>query len=167
MSSSPTGGGALGAGVHLHLLSLPVKHTDQLDFTPAFLKHIEENMAQDPRSFTTEMATLNKYRQDMTGALDVTGRNILVRYYGQLEKLDTRFPIHEAGVKVVFTWCVRGVRVGWWPAPGDVATARAIELTASFRASPSWILTPTRSHHPQAQRLPPRSHGRVPALGGL
>lgn len=35
---------------------------------------------------------------------DTTGRDLLYRYYGQLELLDLRFPIDENHVRISFTW---------------------------------------------------------------
>lgn len=44
-------------------------------------------------------------RQDTRGAgKDTTGRDLLYRYYGQLELLDLRFPVDENHVRVSFVW---------------------------------------------------------------
>ncbi|RCH98002.1 bck1-like resistance to osmotic shock, partial [Rhizopus stolonifer] len=44
-------------------------------------------------------------RQDIRGAgKDLTGRDLLYRYFGQLELLDLRFPVDEKHVKVLFNW---------------------------------------------------------------
>lgn len=51
---------------------------------------------------------LNRLRQDMRGAGkdSAAGRDLLYRYYGQLELLDLRFPVDENHIKISFTWCV-------------------------------------------------------------
>ena len=35
---------------------------------------------------------------------DETGRELLFRYYGQIELLDLRFPVDENHIKISFTW---------------------------------------------------------------
>lgn len=40
------------------------------------------------------------------GKDSASGRDLLYRYYGQLELLDLRFPVEERGVRVSFTWLV-------------------------------------------------------------
>lgn len=62
----------------------------------------------DPEKYNEECATLNRLRQDMRGAGkdSAAGRDLLYRYYGQLELLDLRFPVEERGVRVAFTWWV-------------------------------------------------------------
>jgi hypothetical protein len=48
---------------------------------------------------------LQRLRQDTRGAgKDTTGRDLLYRYYGQLELLDLRFPIDENNVRISFVW---------------------------------------------------------------
>jgi len=87
------------------MLSVPLKITDEVDFTEAFRKYIEEQYQEDPDNYSNEIAILNRLRQDIRGVgKDMTGRDILYRYYGQLELLDLRFPLDEKHVKVHFTW---------------------------------------------------------------
>jgi len=40
------------------------------------------------------------------GADSASGRDLLYRYYGQLELLDLRFPVDENHIKISFTWLV-------------------------------------------------------------
>lgn len=55
--------------------------------------------------YAEECTTINRLRQDMRGAgRDDTGRDLLYRYYGQLELLELRFPIDEDHVRISFTW---------------------------------------------------------------
>jgi len=87
------------------MLSVPLKVTDDVDFTQAFKKYILEHYQEDPDNYSNEIAILNRLRQDIRGVgKDMTGRDILYRYYGQLELLDLRFPLDEKHVKVLFTW---------------------------------------------------------------
>lgn len=56
-------------------------------------------------AYTEEIATLNKLRQDVRGAgKDQRGRDILYRYYAQLELLELRIPFNESGCRINFTW---------------------------------------------------------------
>ncbi|KAI9333947.1 BRO1-like domain-containing protein [Zopfochytrium polystomum] len=87
------------------ILHPALKRTDEVDFGPAFRAYISSAYHDDPDKYATEIGTLNRLRQDTRGAgADVTGRDILYRYYGQLELLDLRFPIDEKHVKILFTW---------------------------------------------------------------
>ncbi|ORX45928.1 BRO1-domain-containing protein [Piromyces finnis] len=87
------------------MLSIPLKVTEETDFTSAFKSYIMEHYQEDPENYLNEISILNRLRQDITGVgKDMTGRDILYRYYGQLELLDLRFPLDEKHVKVPFTW---------------------------------------------------------------
>ncbi|TPX75068.1 hypothetical protein CcCBS67573_g03669 [Chytriomyces confervae] len=88
------------------ILYPPTKKTEEVDFGPPFRAYIAAAYGDDPDKFGAEIALLNRLRDDTRGAgKDVTGRDILYRYYGQLELLDLRFPIDDKHVKVLFTWC--------------------------------------------------------------
>lgn len=69
------------------------------------MSYIEERYGK-PERYSEECETLNRLRQDMRGAgKDFTvARDLLYRYYGQLELLDLRFPVEERKVRVSFTW---------------------------------------------------------------
>ncbi|KAJ3016455.1 bck1-like resistance to osmotic shock [Thoreauomyces humboldtii] len=87
------------------LLHIPAKRTDEADLTASFRNYIASVYQDDPDKYALEIATLYRLRQDTRGAgKDITGRDILYRYYGQLELLDLRFPVDEKHVKVLFTW---------------------------------------------------------------
>ncbi|KAJ3342835.1 bck1-like resistance to osmotic shock [Gonapodya sp. JEL0774] len=87
------------------MLHIPLKKTDEVDFGPAFRQFIAATYQEEPEKYALEIETLNKLRQDIRGVgKDMTGRDILYRYYGQLELLDLRFPIEEKTVKIVFNW---------------------------------------------------------------
>jgi hypothetical protein len=87
------------------LLHVPTRKTDEAEFSTGLRAYIRSHYEQDGDSFGKEISTLSRLRQDVRGAgKDVTGRDILYRYYGQLELLDLRFPIDESHVRVLFTW---------------------------------------------------------------
>jgi len=87
------------------LLHVPFRTTDETDFSEGLRSYIASHYEQDADKFRGEIGALSRLRQDMRGAgKDMTGRDILYRYYGQLELLDLRFPIDENHVKVEFTW---------------------------------------------------------------
>lgn len=87
------------------LLHIPTKKTEEVEFSSAFSAYIASAYSEDPQKYKTEIENLTRMRQDMRGAgKDLTGRDILYRYYGQIELLDLRFPIEEKNVKILFTW---------------------------------------------------------------
>jgi hypothetical protein len=88
------------------MISVPLKATNEIDWTTPLKSHIQNTYGDDPERYAEECATLNRLRQDMRGAgKDSTaGRDLLYRYYGQLELLDLRFPIDEQHIKISFTW---------------------------------------------------------------
>ncbi|KAI8818647.1 BRO1-like domain-containing protein [Fimicolochytrium jonesii] len=87
------------------LLHIPTKRTDEVELSGAFKTYIANVYQDDPEKYASEIATLYRLRQDTRGAgKDITGRDILYRYYGQLELLDLRFPVDEKHVKILFTW---------------------------------------------------------------
>jgi len=88
------------------MISAPLKQTGEIDWISPLKSYIRSTYGDDPERYTEECATLNRLRQDMRGAGtdSASGRDLLYRYYGQLELLDLRFPVDEAHVKVSFTW---------------------------------------------------------------
>ncbi len=87
------------------LLQIPTRRTEECEWSSSIKEYIKEQYEQEPNKFKSEIQTIHRLRQDVRGAgKDVTGRDILYRYYGQLELLDLRFPIDEKHVKVLFTW---------------------------------------------------------------
>ncbi|RYP53904.1 hypothetical protein DL768_001216 [Monosporascus sp. mg162] len=88
------------------MLSVPLKATNEIDWVTPLKAYIRDTYGDDPERYAEECATLNRLRQDMRGAgKDSTaGRDILYRYYGQLELLDLRFPVDEQHIKISFTW---------------------------------------------------------------
>jgi hypothetical protein len=87
------------------LISVPTKRTDEIDWVHPIKRYIAQVYQEDPEKYAEETNTINRLRQDMRGAgKDLTGRDLLYRYYGQLELLDLRFPIDEKHIKISFTW---------------------------------------------------------------
>ena len=88
------------------MLSSPLKQTNEIDWISPLKQHIRASYGDDPERYAEECATLNRLRQDMRGASNDSagGRDLLYRYYGQLELLDLRFPVDENHIKISFTW---------------------------------------------------------------
>ena len=91
------------------MISVPLKQTQEIDWVTPLKHYIRNTYGDDPERYSEECSTLNRLRQDMRGAGKDTaaGRDLLYRYYGQLELLDLRFPVDENHVKILFTWYVR------------------------------------------------------------
>ncbi|KAI8968458.1 BRO1-like domain-containing protein [Mycotypha africana] len=86
-------------------ISAPFKKTDDVDWVHPLKKYIARVYQDDPEKYKEETQAFNRLRQDIRGAgKDMTGRDLLYRYFGQLELLDLRFPVDEKHVKVIFTW---------------------------------------------------------------
>ena len=88
------------------MLSCPLKQTTEIDWIQPLKSYIRSSYGDDPERYNEECATLNRLRQDMRGAGSdsAAGRDLLYRYYGQLELLDLRFPVDENHIKISFTW---------------------------------------------------------------
>ncbi|KAG5934965.1 bck1-like resistance to osmotic shock [Claviceps sorghi] len=88
------------------MISVPLKATNEVDWIAPLKKYIRESYGDDPERYAEECATLNRLRQDMRGAgkESTSGRDMLYRYYGQLELLDLRFPVDEQHIRIDFTW---------------------------------------------------------------
>ncbi|KAK5080600.1 bck1-like resistance to osmotic shock [Lithohypha guttulata] len=92
--------------VQAPMLSSPLKQTTEIDWIEPLKIYIRHNYGDDPEKYAEECQTLNRLRQDMrgAGADSASGRDLLYRYYGQLELLDLRFPVDENHIKISFTW---------------------------------------------------------------
>ncbi|KAK5939484.1 bck1-like resistance to osmotic shock [Knufia obscura] len=92
--------------VQAPMLSSPLKQTSEIDWVEPLKTYIRHNYGDDPEKYSEECNTLNRLRQDMrgAGADSASGRDLLYRYYGQLELLDLRFPVDENHIKISFTW---------------------------------------------------------------
>ncbi|KAI9483847.1 MAG: BRO1-like domain-containing protein [Benjaminiella poitrasii] len=86
-------------------ISAPLKRTDDVDWIHPLRKYIARVYQDDPEKYKEETQSFNRLRQDIRGAgKDMTGRDLLYRYFGQLELLDLRFPVDEKHVKIMFCW---------------------------------------------------------------
>ncbi|KAK5167076.1 bck1-like resistance to osmotic shock [Saxophila tyrrhenica] len=92
--------------MQIPMISSPLKQTNEIDWTIPLKQHIRTAYADDPERYNDECNALNRLRQDMRGAGkdSAAGRDLLYRYYGQLELLDLRFPVDENHIKISFTW---------------------------------------------------------------
>ncbi|KAI4259880.1 MAG: hypothetical protein LQ352_000530 [Teloschistes flavicans] len=90
----------------LPMISCPLKQTNEIDWVHPLKTYIRQTYGDDPERYAEECNTLNRLRQDMRGAGkdSAAGRDLLYRYYGQLELLDLRFPVDENHIKISFTW---------------------------------------------------------------
>lgn len=88
------------------MISTPLKQTNEIDWITPLKGYIRQTYGDDPERYSEECGTLNRLRQDMRGAGkdSAAGRDLLYRYYGQLELLDLRFPVDENHIKISFTW---------------------------------------------------------------
>ncbi|CAK9785382.1 BRO1-domain-containing protein [Cutaneotrichosporon oleaginosum] len=84
------------------LISIPRKTTTDADWAGPIRSTIAHSFGESPDSYAEEIATLQRCRQDaVRGAgSDTTARDLLYKYFGQLELLELRF----AEVKVSFAW---------------------------------------------------------------
>ncbi|KAK2740731.1 bck1-like resistance to osmotic shock [Myotisia sp. PD_48] len=75
------------------MISCPLKQTAEIDWIQPLKAYIRQTYGDDPDRYSDECNTLNRLRQDMRGAGkdSVSGRDLLYRYYGQLELLDLRY----------------------------------------------------------------------------
>ncbi|KAI0236995.1 bck1-like resistance to osmotic shock [Massospora cicadina] len=81
------------------------KRTEEIDWVNPLRGYIVSTYQDDPDKYAEELATFNRLRQDMRGAgLDLTGRDLLYRYYGQLDLLELRFPVDENNIRIAFNW---------------------------------------------------------------
>lgn len=88
------------------MISSPLKQTNEIDWIQPIKSYIRSQYGDDPERYNDECGQLNRLRQDMRGAGkdSAAGRDLLYRYYGQLELLDLRFPVDENHIKISFTW---------------------------------------------------------------
>ena len=87
------------------LLEIPFKRTADCVFDALLHSYIEQVLQEDPSNYQKEIHSFQQCRQDARGAeKNILGRDLLARYYGQIEYLVLRFPIGEEGIKCSFEW---------------------------------------------------------------
>ncbi|KAK7032954.1 BRO1 domain-containing protein [Favolaschia claudopus] len=84
------------------MISIPKKTTDEVDWTTPIRNLISQSYGENPDNYATECASLQRCRQDaVRGAgSDMTARDLLYKYFGQLELLELRF----SEIRVTFPW---------------------------------------------------------------
>nr|GAT46255.1 predicted protein [Mycena chlorophos] len=84
------------------LISIPRKTTEEVDWTTSIKSLISHSYGENPDNYAAECAALQRCRQDaVRGAgSDMTARDLLYKYFGQLELLELRF----SEIRVTFPW---------------------------------------------------------------
>ncbi|TFK85853.1 BRO1-domain-containing protein [Polyporus arcularius HHB13444] len=84
------------------MISIPKKTTEEVDWTGPIRNAIAHSYGEDPDNYATECANLQRCRQDaVKGAgSDMTAKDLLHKYFGQLELLELRF----SEIRVNFPW---------------------------------------------------------------
>ncbi|XP_055953488.1 tyrosine-protein phosphatase non-receptor type 23-like [Argiope bruennichi] len=91
----------------LPMIGCDIKISPQnTEFAPILKKYIRDHYHEDPDSYSKEIKELETLRQNAIKApMDFTGCSILKRYYSQLHKLQSRFPMIDDGPACVpFMW---------------------------------------------------------------
>ncbi|KAI0704195.1 BRO1-domain-containing protein [Cerioporus squamosus] len=84
------------------MISIPKKTTEEVDWTGPIRNAIAHSYGEDPDNYAAECANLQRCRQDaVKGAgSDMTAKDLLHKYFGQLELLELRF----SEIRVNFPW---------------------------------------------------------------
>ncbi|TFK52925.1 BRO1-domain-containing protein [Heliocybe sulcata] len=84
------------------MVSIPKKSTDEVDWTTPIRNVIAQSYGESPDNYAAECSALQRCRQDaVRGAgSDLTARDLLYKYFGQLELLELRF----SEIRVNFPW---------------------------------------------------------------
>ncbi|KAF9267246.1 BRO1-domain-containing protein [Marasmius fiardii PR-910] len=84
------------------MIAIPKKSTDEVDWTTPIRNLIAQSYGESPDNYATECASLQRCRQDaVRGAgSELTARDLLYKYFGQLELLELRF----SEIRVNFPW---------------------------------------------------------------
>ncbi|TFK25431.1 BRO1-domain-containing protein [Coprinopsis marcescibilis] len=84
------------------MIAIPKKSTDEVDWTTPIRNVIAQSYGEGPDNYAQECAALQRCRQDaVRGAgSETTARDLLYKYFGQLELLELRF----SEIRVNFPW---------------------------------------------------------------
>lgn len=84
------------------LISLPRKSTTDTDFSTPLRHAIAHTYGEAPNTYSSEISSISRCRADAValGGEDTTSRDLLFKYFGQLELLELRF----AQEKIAFDW---------------------------------------------------------------
>ncbi|KAI8817046.1 BRO1-like domain-containing protein [Fimicolochytrium jonesii] len=93
------------AGVSTNLLYVDYKKADRLAFAPPLKEYIAQSYAEDPDVYIDDFRNLEGLRGDVVAPdTHVASLNKLLRYYGQLMHLSSKFPMDENHIKICFCW---------------------------------------------------------------
>lgn len=85
--------------------AVPRKSTTDVDFAPPMKNIIQRVYGESADKYAEPIGQLNRARQDAlrgSAGSDATARDLLFKYFGQLELLELRFP----DLRVPFPWSV-------------------------------------------------------------
>lgn len=86
------------------MIALPFKQALPTDWV-APLRSYLTGVYGSSKEFAPEISTFNSMRESVSNPpLTTSGRDLLYRYFGQLDLLDMRIPISERGCRVKFEW---------------------------------------------------------------
>ena len=86
-------------------LQIPSKSTGDVDWSKQMSHLIAEMDQESPEAYRSEIAALNRLRTDMRGAEgNLTGRDVIYRYFCQLECMSARFPMDRTSTLIQFGW---------------------------------------------------------------
>ncbi|XP_078702599.1 tyrosine-protein phosphatase non-receptor type 23-like [Branchiostoma floridae x Branchiostoma belcheri] len=87
-------------------LELKFSPTEEDEFGPVIRKYVSTFYSEDPRGYDEEIRKLRQLQQcAVRVSQDFEGCSVLRKYYGQLQYLQSRFPMGEGGdAAVPFTW---------------------------------------------------------------
>lgn len=149
------------------MISSTLKQTNEVDWITPLKAYIRQTYGDDPERYSEECATLNRLRQDMRGAGkdSAAGRDLLYRYYGQLELLDLRFPVDEHHIKISFTWYASSPKLKILPQEKISATNYHL-LPSGSTLSPINLLlsTPSPTRKLRSYSISPPSCPAMPRI---
>ncbi|KAJ1963887.1 bck1-like resistance to osmotic shock, partial [Dimargaris xerosporica] len=91
--------------VQIPMIQIPWKRCEEADWVASLRRYISGVLEQNPDEFLEPIYELHRLRQDTRGVnMDVTGRDLLYRYFSQLELLDLRFQLEKKPLDLSFTW---------------------------------------------------------------
>ncbi|KAJ1650009.1 bck1-like resistance to osmotic shock, partial [Dispira simplex] len=91
--------------VQIPMIQVPWKWCEEADWTLALRRYMASTLELDPDHYAEPIHVLHRMRQDVRGVnKDTTGRDLLYRYFSQLELLDLRFQLEKKPLELHFSW---------------------------------------------------------------
>eukprot|EP00126_Sphaerothecum_destruens_P000494 Sdes_comp10585_c0_seq1m2284 len=86
--------------------SLTMKSSLPVEFALKLGNHIQTHYQESPAEYEDEYKFLSESRNMILNKTltDEKIKDALVKYYVQIEFLELRFPIHENGIEIEFSW---------------------------------------------------------------